>query len=163
MKGQAQTSNHNSNQQHKQQSSTFQHLGPVDSLTYNWIKQSTTSDPDACNTIFSEVLQAVPIRLLELVAESPTVSTNTLKTLAHNRASIVRVAVADNAKTPPTTLAELAADPCDEVRYALAENHNIPEHVLEILMEDENPYVKARAQITYAKLRADRENEQMFG
>lgn len=59
-----------------------------------------------------------------------------------------KTGVADNPHTSKNTLLMLAADEDAEVRYAMAENFNMAKEVLEILSQDENPFVHVRAQET---------------
>ncbi len=138
----------------KSQCNTFPHLGTSDSLTYNWVKHSTTT---AENNLHPQELapnfQTVKNSLLELIAESPSTESSTLEVLAHSQSIKVRQAVADNPKTPLTALRVLATDFDPEVRFALAENHNVPMEILEVLRADENPYVSERAILTINNLR----------
>ena len=55
------------------------------------------------------------------------------------------------------TLLKLARDKSDDIRYQLAENHNVPTQVLLVLVSDENPFVRARAERTLERLRAHKE------
>jgi hypothetical protein len=64
----------------------------------------------------------------------------------------VRIAVADNGNTQLHTHMQLALDEHPDLRYALAENHNIDATVLQVLIDDTNPYVAARAKRTLARL-----------
>jgi hypothetical protein len=68
----------------------------------------------------------------------------------------IRAAVADNLNTPYLALLKLARDESNDIRYQLAENHNVPRNILHILMNDENPYVQARAESTLDRLGAFR-------
>jgi|AGTN01.2.fsa_nt_gi hypothetical protein len=131
-----------------EQCDTFQHLGPQDSLSYNWVRHSTECQAHVPAHELAPNFHSVKAGVLELLAESPTTSPRTLEVLAFNRSRRVRQAVADNPKTPLTALRTLAYDESPEVRFALAENHNMPEDILNILSEDENPYVRVRAQET---------------
>lgn len=130
------------------QCDTFQHLGPQDSLSYNWVRHSTECQAHVPAHELAPSFHSVKASVLELLAESPTTSPRTLEVLAFNRSTRVRQAVADNPKTPLTALRTLAYDESPEVRFALAENHNIPDDILNILTEDDNPYVRVRAQET---------------
>lgn len=131
-----------------EQCDTFQHLGPQDSLSYNWVRHSTECQAHVPAHELAPNFHSVKASVLELLAESPTTSPRTLEVLAFNRSRRVRQAVADNPKTPLTALRTLAYDESPEVRFALAENHNLPEDILNILTEDDNPYVRVRAQET---------------
>lgn len=138
----------------KSQCDTFPHLGTSDSLTYNWVKHSTTTQ----NSVLppqeiAPSFQTVKNSLLELIAESPSTEASTLEVLAHSQSTRVRQAVADNPRTPMSALRILATDFEPEVRFALAENHNVPIEILDLLKEDENPYVSERANQTINNLR----------
>ena len=136
----------------KSQCDTFPYLGTSDSLTYNWVKHSTTQNnlhPQEIAPSFHTVKNS----LLELIAESPSTEASTLEVLAHSPAIKVRQAVADNSRTPLSALRILATDVEPEVRFVLAENHNVPMEILELLKDDENPYVSERANQTIKNLR----------
>ena len=136
----------------KSQCDTFRHLGAGDSLTYNWVKHSTTTQTHLEPHELAPQFHAVKHTVLELVAESPSTEPATLQVLAHSASVKVRQAVADNPRTPIAALRSLASDIDPEVRYALAENHNIPRDVLDQLLDDDNPYVRDRAEKTLEKL-----------
>ncbi len=91
--------------------------------------------------------------LVSRVAEHPNTPLETLETLAQHKHPDVRAAIADNVNTPPSLLMNLARDSDIQVRYSLAENHNIPISVISFLLEDDNPYVAARAGKTLNRLR----------
>jgi len=59
-----------------------------------------------------------------------------------------RMDIGDHVHTPLEALLLLADDENVDVRFALAENHNILVSVLNVLVEDSNPYVAHRAQKT---------------
>jgi hypothetical protein len=84
----------------------------------------------------------------EKVAEDPTTGWQILELLANHNSPHVRAAVADNINTTPGTLLKLASDSDADLRYQLAENHNIAREVLAVLLEDENPWVRVRAEMT---------------
>jgi hypothetical protein len=84
----------------------------------------------------------------EKVAEDPTTGWQLLELLANHNSPHVRAAVADNVNTNPGTLLKLAYDSDADLRYQLAENHNIAREVLAVLLEDENPWVRVRAEMT---------------
>ena len=90
--------------------------------------------------------------VLERIACNPTSSQATLKRLANNRCSDVRVAVAENSNADEETLRLLAKDPSIDVRFSMAENHNLPGDILDALCMDENPYVAHRAHVTRGRL-----------
>lgn len=140
----------------KSQCNTFPHLGTSDSLTYNWVKHSTTMENDLNPQDIAPNFESVKHSLLELIAESPSTEASTLEVLAHSPSIRVRQAVADNPRTPLTALRLLATDFELEVRFALAENHNVPMEILEMLHEDENPYVSERANLTMNNLNCAR-------
>ncbi len=48
----------------------------------------------------------------------------------------------------------LVVDENPDVRYHVAENYNIPDRVLKVLVEDENPYVSCRAELTLLRKHA---------
>jgi len=60
----------------------------------------------------------------------------------------VRIALTENSDLLPYIGLDLAHDRSSDVRFALAENPHAPLTVLEVLLQDENPYVSARAEQT---------------
>src|SRR5688500_9230370 len=82
------------------------------------------------------------------VAENVCTAPGVLSWLAHVPDETVRAAVADNPNTPYRTLIDLAFDESEDIRFQLAENHNVPVQVLLILVEDANPYISCRAELT---------------
>jgi len=63
-----------------------------------------------------------------------------------------RMDLGDSADTPLEALVLLTKDENADVRFALAENHNIHRSVLDLLVDDTNPYVAFRAKRTLARL-----------
>lgn len=92
-------------------------------------------------------IQNVLVRVAEN-ADAPTI----LADLAGESRSEVRMAVADNVHTPCAVKAALANDNDVDIRFALAENHSTPLEVLNILQDDQNPYVAGRAKTTLEHL-----------
>ena len=78
-----------------------------------------------------------------------------LMQLAQHIDSEVRAQVADNPNTPQDAILKLINDECIDVRFALAECYHLGKEHLEILLEDENPYVVDRAETTLQRLSAD--------
>jgi hypothetical protein len=72
--------------------------------------------------------------------------------VAGNCDAQTRMDIGDHVHTPLEALLLLTEDEHVDVRFALAENHNIPESILNVLLEDSNPYVAHRAQKTLASL-----------
>lgn len=101
-----------------------------------------------------ELTNGIDSDVLLGLAESPAATERILSALAFNRSVAIRQAVADHSRTPFLTLLILVDDESADVRYRLAENHNVPERVLQMLAQDENPYVSCRAQSTLDRRRA---------
>jgi hypothetical protein len=87
----------------------------------------------------------------EKVAEDSTTGWQILELLANHNSPSVRAAVADNVNANQSTLLKLAYDSDVDLRYQLAENHNISREVLAVLLEDENPWVRVRAEMTHKR------------
>jgi hypothetical protein len=99
-------------------------------------------------------LQTADLELKIKLAESKLSHATTLGVLSHDADERIRAAVADNPSTPGMTLLRLARDKSDDIRYQLAENHNVPVQVLLVMIDDDNPYVRTRAERTLKRLRA---------
>lgn len=103
-----------------------------------------------------EVLNRLSMRgapdLLERIAENRATDVTTLTRLACHESSNVRGAVADNVNAPLDIVRILGSDQSVDVRYVVAENHHLPPELLETLVEDDNPYVAARARRTLKNL-----------
>ena len=69
----------------------------------------------------------------------------TLKNLAKDENSNVRIIVAENPNTPAEVLSLLAKDRKCKVRQRVAENPNTPAEVLSLLVEDDYSDVKESA------------------
>lgn len=67
----------------------------------------------------------------------------------------VRAQVVDNPNTPKEAILNLIRDPSIDVRLSLAECYHLGVCVLEFLVEDDNPYVGNRAEITLHRLQDD--------
>jgi hypothetical protein len=88
----------------------------------------------------------------ERVAENPNTWPSTLKRLAAHALPSVRIAVAQNSNTPVDACSSLAADEHLDVRYAMAACPDLDLQTLELLLEDDNCYVAARAKRTIARM-----------
>jgi hypothetical protein len=87
------------------------------------------------------------------LAEHPDTSTYALSELAAHDDVEVRTAVADQKNTLTETMMILAQDVSADLKYAIAENHNIHADVLNMLTEDDNPFVADRAKKTLDRIR----------
>lgn len=64
----------------------------------------------------------------------------------------VRSAVAQNCSSFACTVDDLSHDENADVRYALAESPLTGQLIIEALLDDEKPYVQARARLTQVRL-----------
>jgi len=87
------------------------------------------------------------------LAEHQDTSSYTLGELAAHADIDVRTAVADQKHTLRATMMILAKDVSADLKYAIAENHNIHADVLNMLTEDDNPFVAHRARRTLERVR----------
>jgi hypothetical protein len=94
------------------------------------------------------------IRWLIKLAEADATLVTVLESLSWHTDPDVKIAVADNPRTPAQVLHKLATDDDADVRFAIAENHNVEPEILSILLADGNPYVVHRAQCTLARLQS---------
>lgn len=74
------------------------------------------------------------------------------KVAMHDGGAQDRIDIADHQSTSIEVLIQLTQDENADVRFALAENHNIDRSVLNLLVEDANPYVAHRARKTLLRL-----------
>lgn len=77
-----------------------------------------------------------------------------LMELAQHPSAEVRAQVVDNANTPKEAVLQLLNDESIDVRLSLAECYHLGVSVLEMLVDDENPYVCDRAESTLQRLKA---------
>jgi hypothetical protein len=89
------------------------------------------------------------------VALNPKTPVETLRKLAEDRETDVRLAVAENVHTPQEILCVLSTDTDMDVRYGVAENPHMPEDILVELTQDDNPYIRCRALKTLQMLAPD--------
>ncbi|HEY9756794.1 MAG TPA: HEAT repeat domain-containing protein [Oculatellaceae cyanobacterium] len=66
--------------------------------------------------------------------------------------SEIQIAVADHPDTTSDVLFQLAHDTNPDVRFAIAENHKADIEILQLLSQDDNPFVAARARKTLRRL-----------
>jgi len=78
-----------------------------------------------------------------------------LMELSQHPSPEVRAQVVDNPNTPQKAILNLISDQCIDVRLSLAECYHLGASVLEFLVQDDNPYVGNRAEITLHRLQAD--------
>jgi hypothetical protein len=88
----------------------------------------------------------------ERIAENPNTWSSTLAVLSVCSKADVRVAVASNPNTSDDIAEELCFDECSDVRFALAECTHRSVEFIERLLEDENPFVVARARKTKMRI-----------
>lgn len=93
--------------------------------------------------------QALESRI-DLASRSDRVQT--LRILATDNHSAVRLALLDNPSLPEEIFFLLCEDENADIRYATAEDYRSPFAVLSILITDENPYVAQRAEQTVNRL-----------
>lgn len=117
--------------------------------------KSIATNPDTPCDILEMLAEATgQCDLLERVAENPNTPIEVLECLSKHEDSSVRAAVADNGAVSMETLWRLSRDADAQVRFEIAENSRVPREILDILREDEHPYVASRAQDTLQRLQA---------
>lgn len=119
---------------------------------YEVILGSIATNPETPGDILELLAKQASSYVLERVADNPNTPSVVLRELALHDCSDVRSAVADN-PTAGGMMWILAADPSPDVRYHVAENPFAPIALLEMLCEDENPYVSTRASETLNRLK----------
>lgn len=94
-------------------------------------------------------------RVRKRLAENPRTPQTVLELMAHDEDREVRLAVACNGNISDGVLAEMARDQDLDFRLSVAETVRSPLKILEILADDENPYIASQAQKTLEIKRAD--------
>jgi hypothetical protein len=112
----------------------------------SWLK---ANDPATPRQVLEKMARIAPVSLLERIASNPGSGCDLLMRLAVHEDESIRVAVAENPSAHLYVHWVLSSDSHADVRYALACNYEVPAKVLEVLINDENPYVAYRAQQTY--------------
>ncbi len=134
-------------------SAKIRHLGTVPELKLALEIVSRLANAPTTSTEVLEILSHCDVvSVVEAVAANRATSVDTLAWLLKHPAPEVRIGLIDNPVLPYSIQKRLIFDPDADVRYALAENHNIVRQVLETLLNDENPFVVARAQKTLVRL-----------
>lgn len=87
-------------------------------------------------------------KTLEFMASNKATPEKMLRHLSSHASSEIRMAIAENSATPLAVLMDMAHQPDADLRFSMAENPNLPEQVLELLGEDDNPYVCCKARET---------------
>jgi hypothetical protein len=105
-------------------------------------------DPGTCPNILSYLGLSSFEHLRRRVAENCSTPQVVLEFLARDSSSEVRISLVDNPRVPTHVILHLATDEDADVRFAVAESSNTPIHILQYLLEDPNPFVVNRAQIT---------------
>ena len=105
------------------------------------------TDPEELSRLASDIRSTVRLR----VAENMNTPDDALMQLASDEDTDVRTAVAENPICPDWLRASLVHDESATVRYAIAEDYFTSFDILEVLSDDENPYVKHAAKRTMAK------------
>jgi len=110
----------------------------------------TNQDCIAANQLIALVLlekmaTATSHKTLEFMAANKATPEKMLRHLSSHNSCDVRQAVAENSATPLAVLLDMAHQPDADLRFSMAENPNLPDQVLELLCEDDNPYVSCKA------------------
>jgi hypothetical protein len=108
--------------------------------------------PESPGAVLDVIARQDSSAYAERVAENPNTWPSTLKRLAAHAHPDVRIAVAQNSNTPDDACSSLTADEHLDVRYAMAACPDRQPQTLELMLEDENCYVAARAKRTLARL-----------
>jgi hypothetical protein len=106
------------------------------------------SHPDTHPQVLDHIASRGSDHLAKRVAEHPRAEASTLNQLALHEHYEVRAALADNQNIPLDLQWQLAQDIHPDVRFSLAQCYHIDQNVLTSLLDDDNPFVAHRAQIT---------------
>jgi hypothetical protein len=110
------------------------------------------SNPSSPGELLDYLTEIGSTEITVRVAENSACGSGTLERLSSHACSAVRRAVAENRNTREACLLKLACDPDPDIRFCMAENPHLPIPVLNLLMQDENPYVSQRTRKTLARL-----------
>lgn len=118
----------------------------------------------ACNpatpaNILDSLSDHTSMDVLVRLAENPNCSAQTLAKLCRHQAAEVRAAAGENGNISLDDLRLLCGDQHADVRYQLAENYHLPSIILDLLYQDDNPYVSHRAQQTLQRLKGKPQTE----
>lgn len=114
------------------------------------VDEITASQLKAVGRAWRDLSVSTALRLID----HPLTPAFVLTELCKHPSEIVRAQVADNPNTPQESILELVQDESADVRLSLAECYHLGVSILEILVDDENPYVADRAQTTLQRLKA---------
>ncbi|MCC7527689.1 MAG: hypothetical protein IT342_04150 [Candidatus Melainabacteria bacterium] len=98
--------------------------------------------------------QSLSVQTAVRLIDHPNTPAQVLAELAKHASAEVRAQVADNPNTSWETIMLLVKDESIDVRLSLAQCYHLGTAVLEVLMEDDNPYVCNRAETTLQRLKA---------
>lgn len=118
--------------------------------THSSIDEDTANKLKAIGKVWRELSVQTALRLID----HPQTPAFVLMELSQHPSPEVRAQVADNPNTPKEAILNLLRDQCVDVRLSLAECYHLGVSVLEFLVEDDNPYVGNRAEITLHRLQA---------
>jgi len=118
--------------------------------TCSSVDEITASQLKAVGRAWRDLSESTALRLID----HPLTPGFVLAELSRHPSAAVRAQVADNPNTPKEAILELIQDESADVRLSLAECYHLGVSILEILVDDENPYVGNRAQTTLQRLKA---------
>lgn len=107
--------------------------------------------PEILDQLSKSIFESVRRRVAENSHNALPIAIRLLK----DKSIEVRIALTENKELLPFIALDLAHDESSDVRFALAENYDTPITVLELLAQDENPYVASRALRTLERTFSD--------
>ena len=108
-------------------------------------------------------IDKTPVSKLIELAQSADTPPEILERIARSSNFDVRWATAGNPSTPLITIWTFVADVNPAIRYLVADSSLVSTEVLEVLSEDRDPYVSARALKTLNRLRTRKLVKAQFG
>ncbi|MBX9950890.1 MAG: hypothetical protein K2Y39_17090 [Candidatus Obscuribacterales bacterium] len=124
---------------------------PEESETPSSIDEDTANKLKAVGKAWRELSVHTALRLID----HPYTPAFVLMELSQHPSPEVRAQVVDHPNTPRQAVLNLIRDQCIDVRLSLAECYHLGVSILEILVDDDNPYVANRAEITLQRLQAN--------
>ena len=109
-------------------------------------------NPNTPPSVLEDLCSNAPHALLERIAENSRTGHSMLTARSYQAVAEIRIATAGNPQTPVASIMLMIQDESADLRYSMAENHSLPREALSILADDDNPFVKFRAEKTILRI-----------
>jgi hypothetical protein len=109
-------------------------------------------NPNTPPSILQDLCCDAEVGVAHRIAENSAKGYAAIADTSYQAIAEIRIASAANKRTPMASILLLVKDESLDLRYSLAENHSLPVEALQILAQDDNPFVKFRAEKTIDRL-----------